>query len=500
MGPVTALIGTLLLLCQTAVADSEFTRGMALAREQRWEEARQAFEDGRRKEPLDKRFPLELAGVAFRQMDYRAAKRYLGRALQLDPGDSYAAGFLATIYLLEQNTEAALEYWNRAGEPRIEEIRTEPEPRLDPVLLDRAFAFSPAALLTLEEYRTTEARLDLLDVFAQRRFELLPRDDGRYDVLFRSTERRGWLSLLRGLPFQSVQPEFHDLRGSGIAVAGMLRWDSEKRRVFGELSGPLWRDPSRRYRIYADGRNENWQVRGLGGFNLEKMEVGAEVESVVNSRWSWAAGASVATRRFRNSALAGGPSLKSEARLGCRLLDIPEKRLTVDSAASWQLGRTFAESLGLFSKAQGSLTAHWFPQASGEDYATTARIRAGKTLGPVPFDELFMLGLERDNDLWLRGHIGTQHGQKGSAPLGRDYVLTNWETDKLVYSAALFTVKVGPFLDSGRAYDRSLGSREWLWDAGVQSKLRVVGGLTLIVSYGKDLRGGRNAFYVTVSP
>ena len=29
----------------------------------------------------------------------------------------------------------------------------------------------------------------------------------------------------------------------------------------------------------------------------------------------------------------------------------------------------------------------------------------GKTSGQIPFDELFILGLERDNDLWLRGLV-----------------------------------------------------------------------------------------------
>ena len=34
-----------------------------------------------------------------------------------------------------------------------------------------------------------------------------------------------------------------------------------------------------------------------------------------------------------------------------------------------------------------------------------------------------MLGLERDNDLWMRSHLGARNGLKGSAPLGRRYYL-----------------------------------------------------------------------------
>ncbi len=109
---------------------------------------------------------------------------------------------------------------------------------------------------------------------------------------------------------------------------------------------------------------------------------------------------------------------------------------------------------------------HWLPQSQGDDYEIQQRFRTGKTFGDVPFDELFILGLERDNDLEMRGHIGTRDGRKGSAPLGRNYFLSNWEADKNVYSNGIFTVKLGPFLDTGKITDAStgLGSQKWLWD------------------------------------
>ena len=152
-----------------------------------------------------------------------------------------------------------------------------------------------------------------------------------------------------------------------------------------------------------------------------------------------------------------------------------------------------------FEKLQGLLEAHWLPRSRGDDYEIQWRIRGGKTFGQIPFDELFMLGLERDNDLLLRAHIGTRHGQKGSAPLGGDYFLSNWEGDKHVYSNGFLTVKVGPLLDIGKITDPSsgLGSQKWLFDTGAQAKMRVLGvGVALV--YGKDLRTGNNAFYATV--
>jgi hypothetical protein len=123
-------------------------------------------------------------------------------------------------------------------------------------------------------------------------------------------------------------------------------------------------------------------------------------------------------------------------------------------------------------------------------------MRAGKTVGQLPFDELFRLGLDPDNELRLRAHIGLRDGRPGSSPLGRDYLLSNWELDKNVYQAGLLGVKLGPFLDTGKITDPApgLGSQKWLWDIGAQAKLRVLG-VGVVFSYGKDLRSGANAFY-----
>ena len=143
---------------------------------------------------------------------------------------------------------------------------------------------------------------------------------------------------------------------------------------------------------------------------------------------------------------------------------------------------------------------HWFPREQGDDYEMLWRAHAGKTFGQIPFDELFMLGMDRDNDLPLRAHVGTRHGEKGSAPLGRNYFLSNWESDKHVYSNGILTVKLGPFLDTGKILDSSstLGPHKWLFDIGPQAKLNVLG-VGVVLLYGKDLRTGNNAFYTDVT-
>lgn len=497
--------------------------GIALARLGRWEDAARALKQGLRQQPGDKRFPLELAGVSFKQKKYAEAANYLRRALRLDPADSYANDFLASVYFLQGNLDAALKYWNHVSKPQIEEVQFDPQPRVNPVLLDHAFAFAPGTVLRLSELQTTEARVSALNLFTGARFDLEARPDGKFDVVFRARERNGWgankweglLSLFRGLPFQTIHPEFFNIRRRAINSVSLVRWDSEKRRFWTSLSGPLSADPGRRYRLDLDLRKENWDIRDSsagaplrGALKLRKQAFVAGITSVVSGLWNWSTGIELSRRKFSEvipgsaltpQLLAQGFQLKHLGQLSYELARVPERRFIVSTGVSTELGRIWSHPSQAFAKLQGSLEAHWLPQASGDDYEIQGKIRAGKTFGRIPFDELFALGVERDNDLWLRAHSGTRDGRKGNAPLGRSYFLSNWELDKNVYSNGLITLKLGPFLDTGKISDSSpgLGSQRWLWDVGAQAKVRVIG-LGIAFSYGKDLRSGNDAFYVSL--
>jgi hypothetical protein len=98
-------------------------------------------------------------------------------------------------------------------------------------------------------------------------------------------------------------------------------------------------------------------------------------------------------------------------------------------------------------------------------------------------------------------HIGTIAGRKGSAPLGRAYFLWSSDFDRVIYDAGVFKIRLGPFLDSGKITDPSgvFGTNRWLWDTGLQVKLSLLSTVTLSVSYGRDLRTGRNAFYAATA-
>jgi tetratricopeptide (TPR) repeat protein len=507
-------------------ADLDFLAGMALARLQHWDQARAAFAAGLSKAPREARFLVELAGVDYKQHAFPKAKSELRAALRLDLHDGYARQFLGTLYFLDGNLEAALKYWNPIDQPRLRSVSVEPPPRLEENLLQRAIGFHAPQVLTSDAFLAANGRLDSLGIYPSRRVQLAPTSAGTYDATFHMLERNGWgdskwegvLSLLSGLPYATVYPEFYDLGHRAVNATSLLRWDSEKRRAYAALSTPLLRDGKYRLQVYFDGRNENWNLTNTffgGGAALSDLKVrriagGVQLRSPVNGRWSWSTGLEIASRSFRNLEghtspselpfFTDGKSLVYWARIDRSLWRVPERRFTLDAAGEARIGREFAHQVGAFGGMRGSLEAHWLPRAKGDDYEMRAQMRAGDMQGQVPFDELFQLGIERDNDLWLRGQAGTTHGRKGAAPLGRRYFLANWEVDKNIYANGFFTVKLGPFLDTGAVGDSSglFGSQRQLWDAGAQCKIRILGSMTVVLSYGRDLRGGPGVFYGTV--
>jgi tetratricopeptide (TPR) repeat protein len=505
----------------TRTADLDFYYGSALAKLGRLQDARQAFLAGYRLQPHDKRFAVELGGIEFLRRHYAQAADWLLIASRISPDDGYVNDFCGSVFYLQGNLEAALKYWNRVDKPRIESVRSEPIPRMSPVLLDRAFAFAPASTLRISELLATEDRLQGLEIFPNYILTLSARPDQKFDITFHAQERSGWgnskleglLSTFRGAFYQTLTPEYYNMEGSATNARSLLRWDPQKRRALVSLSGPLRKNPQWRYRVAVDLRNENWDIRdsftcfapSLASLNLRREGIGASVTSLPGGQLSWSTGAELSHRDLRNvnpgsalppGLLLQGYQLKHTAELKYRLLNVPEKRLMIAASASTEAGRIWAQTGPAFFKPQASLATHWFPRAQGDDLAMKQQIRVGNIFGEIPFDELFMLGLERDNDLLMRAHLGTRDGRKGSAPLGRKYFLSNWEMDKNLYSNGLITAKLGPFLDTGHVTDRSnpLGSQKWLWDAGVQTTISALG-VRFVLSYGRDLRTGKGAFY-----
>ena len=195
-------------------AQVNLTYGLALGHLNRLSDAKQAFLEGHRQCASDKRFPEELAGVAYEQKRLPEAARWLRLALRLDPRDPYANNFLATLYFLSGNLDAALKYWNRVQKPSITALDLDPHLRVHRLLLDRAFAFSPAAVLREPQFLTTETRLNALRIFPSFNIHLDAQPNGSLNAVFRAQEQNGFgsstfaalLSTLGGVPYETLTP------------------------------------------------------------------------------------------------------------------------------------------------------------------------------------------------------------------------------------------------------------------------------------------------------
>lgn len=511
------LVFAVLVSAQTSSPDSLLQQGLALARADRFAEAEGVFREGRSRFPNDARFPLELAGVRYRLKDNASAKRALHQALHLDPSSDYGNGFLANLYLLDGNLPAAVKYWNRIGKPVLGGVRFDPVPMLEPFLRERIPGASAGQLLTLRRLDRTETNLERLTIFSDYSFELSPRADDRFDLTIRTVARAGpvgrwwwWLlPYLRGLPYQQVNADFYNLGGTTTNLLSMGRWDVNKRRVLVALSGPFG---TSRYRVAMDARDERWDLRrtyraetNVDGVIVRRVEAGGELIFIVGDRVQWTAGIWASRRQFANRddnpAFANGWMAEIRNRFDVRLFDWPEARLRVDGWALLRTGRILSNAPSRLISPQAGALARWFPQAPGEKYEAIGQIRAGRLFGKIPLDEMFMLGMERDNDLWLRGHIGTHDGRKGNSPLGSEFFLVNTELNREILRIPFVRIQVGPFFDAGNlgAAQGGFGSRGPLYDTGIQLKIATLGGVKLTAVYGRDLRNGRPAFYTAVS-
>ncbi len=319
----------------------------------------------------------------------------------------------------------------------------------------------------------------------------------------------GWAaSLLSGLPYERVDVSAQPINSVVRDFGGTVRWDSEKELYSIYARGLLGGSPKWAYLASIEDRNENWVIRksgsvanGLPEFNLTKFEAKFLVEQGVTGKLQWSNGIAMSTRTYENApstaAFADGTAIGFQSKLDYDLLRLPEKRVFMNVGASSNLGQVFGV-IQSFAKFQGFGRLQWITTANPKALELSLGASSGGIAGQAPFDEYYMLGMQQDSYLWLRGHVATYDGRKGNAPIGRDYVLTQLDLSKPLYQGHLMRWQVGPFVDSGNV-GGVFGSNGWLFDAGVESKLRVRIRLTLRLIAGHDLVHGGTVFYTAVT-
>ncbi len=407
--------------------------------------------------------------------------------------------------------------------PALAEVRSDPEPRLSPALLDHAFAFAPATTLTLPQYYDSEARLRGLGIFPQHQLDLRARSDGRFDLVFRGQQRNGFgdsklesfFLLLRELPFQGVTPEYYNLHREAINFTSLFRWDAQKRRIFADYSSPFERSAKYRFALSADLRNENWALRNgftgyapvLASLNLRTERGAFTLASFATDRFRFVAGAELSHRDYRSvvpgavltpSMLATGFQLKQLAQIEGAILRIPAHRFTVDASASSEAARLWSQPTQSFEKLQGSLGWHWLPAGRRRRLLYAAKPARRQNLRACrPSTSSSCSASSATMTCPCAPTSAPATASRAAHRLAATTCSPRGKPTRTSTRTASITVKLGPLLDIGAISDPAteLGSQQWLFDTGAQIKLRVFS-TTVAFSWGHDLRTGNNAFYV----
>jgi tetratricopeptide (TPR) repeat protein len=463
--------------------------------------------------PSDARFLIELAGVSWRRRRPTRAKSYLHRGLQIDNYNAYANEFLGSLYLLEGNLYAALKHLNRVRRPVIASVTLSPEPPLRPELLERLSRVSIGQLLTGKRLALTERNFARLLIFGEPRFELKPGTTDHYDLVIRSPVLAQplsggagrVLSFARGLPYKQINLDWLNIGRKAQAFTSLWRWDPEKQRIAVKYRTPLTHGT---YALWTDLRDENWELIqppvDSPTIRVRSASVGGSMQFELSGDRQWTPSIHLSRHLFQrggsNRALSNTTMWEIRNRLDLPRWRYPEHRIDVDSSATLRIGRIYSQESSRLVGAELDTAMRWFPQPSDDLYQISGRLRAGALSGNLPINELYMTAMERDNELWLRGHVGTRNGRKGAAPMGNRFVLTQFDVGRRVIRIPFLRVDVGPFFDIGIVTGAAtLGSRGWLYDTGVQATLTTLGGFRFAVVYGHDIRGSANVLYTTVS-
>ncbi len=502
-------------------ADRIFYEGIALAGLDRRKDAAERLRRGASLFPDEQRFPLELAGIEYRERAYDQARENLRRALKIDPDDSYAAEFLATLYFLDGRLLPALEYWNHVGRPRLDSIEFRPEPGLDPVLLNRAISATPGEVLTVRQMRDSTSILESLQLFSRIAPELAPGPSDSYTLTLRLLRKQGlesgakWaaLSALREIPFETLHLDLFNLDHRGLSVQSRVRWNAHRRWATFKLSRPFPERPDWQWRVSGNWRAEDWrfpppdlaQPEKELQAALDRQDARFHLTKTAGSRWWLTSGLRFTKRTWTPSTTASAPlsdfsdgdSLHYRLESGREILYDPARDLRLTLAGSFEAGRFLNSSRSRMGLLAGDLNLDWPLARSSRDWRIQVGVRGGSTFGDPPVDEQFSLGLDRDHNRGMRAHPAFRDGYNGSAPIGRRLFLVRSDIEKRVWERDFLTISLAPFCDLGKVSAGAPSSQPSLWlvDTGVEFRVRLVSGVGFNLALGRDLRQGRTSVF-----
>jgi hypothetical protein len=424
----------------------------------------------------------EAAGVRALEEDWPEARKLANAAVTRDPGDAHAWRILATSAYMRGDAGAALEAWNRVGEPTIDLVTVLGLSRTRHAVVTGLLGLTVGTPLSAGALAAAGRRLADLPAAASARVTYRPAGGGRANVEALVVERprlpvsRASVAeiALRAATDRELGAGAASLSGGGELLSATWRWWENRPRIEVAYAAPS---------PYGVWRAElSWERQTYGVFSTIESRRGGRLAlsnwTSTLARWEIGAGIDTWHGLGRTGSLSAGVDQRLD---GDRLLLRAHGSIlagaftaaTLAAGAAWRSairheGVVLLAGAGIETASTEAPLAFW--SGAGTGHARGPLLRAHPLL----------------DDGRITGEVFGRHVQHARAEVRR------W----LPRVKKVLGIAPALFVDVARASHRLQPGAAWHADAGAGLRVAVPGSGVLRLDVAKGLRDGATAVSV----
>jgi hypothetical protein len=474
---------------------------------------------------------FEIAGIYFKKKQYPEAFSYAKKGLRFAPRSEYGLDLAGTIAFLLGSKIEALGFWNKLDRPHLTELRISSGASLDRQRIAEEIDLKPGSLLSRSEIIKAQWRLQQHDYIRAASFTLVPgSEENKYSLEAYVDSRKGFgtpveliANTLANVGFQTFRLTYWNPGNSGLTLSLRTRLKSSARWAEFRLRAPRPAHLGFYGETSYGWRDESWDLApdsggATGLHRLRTHEFSAAALVPIHVPQFSIKGELVVRRRREESPASPDVSQPLSPVSKANWLYVSWIRLSpslglidrrVVTGYGWNsrlradidIGRT--RKVGMQNLSRMSLSwENRLDRVSAGGLQSTVRLglHGGRLSRATPLEDYFRLGVGPDVKFQLRAHPLFRNGKLGSTPLAGEFVLGNLTVGQDLFDKKLLRLGIAGFCDAARMpriYPRQSLSGTAL-DAGVGIEIGLLGrnGPNFTLTYGRNVREHRNAFYL----